>query len=76
MIIGVTEILTVLVVVALVAGVIPFWTWMIRDCWADDGLEGKARLLWRAVVVAGGPVGAFVYLVSRRRDRVAASRRR
>ncbi len=69
--IGWTELLVV-AVVALVA-FLPFWLWMLHDCSRNEPADSNEKLVWTMVVLFGGVVGALIYLVVRRRARVAAS---
>ncbi len=70
------EVIVVLGAVAAVLMIIPFWTWMIRDCWNNEPEGSWVRLLWIVITVAGGPPGALVYLVARRSERVRRGRAR
>ena len=68
---GLTELLVVGAIAVAVFALVPFWLWMLRDCWQAEPEEGWARLAWAAVVAVGGPLGAAVYFVVRRPRRIA-----
>jgi Phospholipase_D-nuclease N-terminal len=64
--IGLPELLILLIV--LVGG--GLWLWMIIDC-ATNEPSGTDKIVWILIILLGGCIGAFVYLLVRRPKRIA-----
>ncbi len=60
-----------LLVLALVAGAIAFWIWMIVDC-ANHENPGGTKVCWLLVILLAGIIGAPLYFVMRRLPRSTA----
>ncbi len=55
-------------VVVLVATV--FWIWMLIDCLTKEPSEGNDKLIWTLVIIFTHGVGALIYLLVRRPERI------
>ncbi len=55
-------------VVALIATV--FWIWMLIDCLTQEPSEGNDKLVWTLVIIFTHGVGALIYLLVRRPERI------
>ena len=55
-------------VVVLVATV--FWIWMLIDCLTQEPSEGNDKLIWTLVIIFTHGVGALIYLLVRRPERI------
>ncbi len=55
-------------VVVLVATV--FWIWMLIDCLTQEPREGNDKLIWTLVIIFTHGVGALIYLLVRRPERI------
>ena len=49
-----------------------FWIWVIIDCLTKEPSEGNDKLAWLIFIIAMPPIGAIVYYVVRRPERVKA----
>ncbi len=70
--IGWTELLVISFVSLVVF--LPFWIWMLVDCLKSEPEGSNEKLIWTLVILLGGIIGALIYLVVRRRARVAQAR--
>lgn len=48
----------------------PFWIWMLVEAATKERPESQDRLIWVLIVLLGGPIGAAIYLVARRAQRI------
>ena len=48
------------------------WIWMLVDCIKNEPSEGNDKLIWILVIVLVGWIGALVYLLIRRPQRIEA----
>jgi hypothetical protein len=48
-----------------------FWVWMLVEVLQRETDENNQRLLWTLVIVFTHSIGALIYLLVRRRERVA-----
>lgn len=51
-------------------GAIAFWIWMLVDCITKEPDQGNDKLIWVLVIVLLGLIGALVYLIARRPQRI------
>ncbi len=49
---------------------IPFWIWMLVEAATKERPESQDRLIWVLIVLLGGPLGAAIYLLARRAQRI------
>lgn len=63
---GIPELMTLFIMI--VGGAL--WIWMLIDC-ASNEPPGTDKIVWMLVILLGGCIGAFVYLVVRRPKRRA-----
>lgn len=47
-----------------------FWIWMLIDCATNEPSEGNDKLVWILVIVLTHALGALIYLLARRPDRM------
>jgi hypothetical protein len=46
------------------------WIWMLVDCLTNEPSEGNDKVIWVLVIVLTSIVGALIYLVVRRPQRI------
>jgi hypothetical protein len=51
-------------------GLTVFWIWMLVDCIQKEPAQGNDRLIWVLVIVLVGWIGALIYLLARRPQRI------
>ena len=49
-----------------------FWIWMLVDCATRETDEGNTKLVWLLVVIFVGWLGALIYFLARRPERIRA----
>ncbi|MCP4640538.1 MAG: PLDc_N domain-containing protein [bacterium] len=54
-----------------VAGGTLFWIWMIIDCATKESSEGNDKIIWILVIVLTHWIGALIYFLVRRPQRIA-----
>ena len=47
------------------------WIWTLVDCINKEPAEGNERLIWVIVIALTGAIGAIIYLLVRRPQRLA-----
>jgi len=47
------------------------WLWMLVDCLANEPSEGNDKVIWAIVIVFLTVLGALLYLLVRRPQRIA-----
>ena len=47
-----------------------FWVWMLVDCATKEPSEGNDKVVWILVIVFTHWVGALIYLLVRRPERI------
>lgn len=63
--------LILVIVLALISiGVTVFWIWMLIDCLMNEPSEGNDKLIWALVILLTHGVGAIVYFLVRRPQRI------
>ncbi len=65
----------VVVLFFLIAGAISLaglalWVWMIIDCATNEKSEGNEKLIWILIIVLANWIGALIYLLVRRPQRI------
>ena len=60
----------VLLVVAIAIGGTIFWIWMIIDCVTKEPSEGNEKIAWLLLLLLTHFVGAAIYYVVRRPQRI------
>ena len=48
-----------------------FWIWMLVDCATNEPSEGNEKLIWILVIIFTHPIGALIYLLVRRPQRIS-----
>ena len=46
------------------------WIWMLIDCATNEPSEGNEKIVWILVIVFTHALGALIYLLARRPDRI------
>lgn len=46
------------------------WVWMLIDCATNEPSEGNDKIIWILVIVLTHWIGALIYLLARRPERV------
>ncbi|MFO7905310.1 MAG: PLDc N-terminal domain-containing protein [Planctomycetota bacterium] len=46
------------------------WIWMIVDCATNEPSEGNDKLIWILIIVLTHWIGALIYLLVRRPERI------
>ena len=62
--------LILLFVLAVSIGTTIFWIWMIIDCVTKEPSEGNDKLIWILIIVLTNWIGALIYLLVRRPQRI------
>lgn len=60
--------MSLVVVVGLVSTV--FWIWMLVDCATKEPSEGNDKIVWVVIIVLTHWLGALIYLLARRPERI------
>jgi len=47
-----------------------FWIWMLVDCVTKEPSEGNDKIIWVLIIVLLSWVGALIYLIVRRPQRI------
>ena len=47
-----------------------FWIWMLVDCITNEPSEGNDKLIWALVILFAHLLGAIIYFLARRPDRI------
>jgi len=47
-----------------------FWIWMLVDCLANESVHGNDKLIWALVIIFTHFVGAILYFLIRRPQRI------
>ena len=47
-----------------------FWIWMLIDCATNEPSEGNEKIIWILVIVFTHWIGALIYLLARRPQRI------
>jgi hypothetical protein len=47
-----------------------FWIWMLVDCATKEPSEGNEKIVWILVIVFTHWIGALIYLLVRRPERI------
>jgi hypothetical protein len=59
-----------LVFLTLAVGSLAFWIWAIVDCATKEPSEGNDKIIWILVIVFTHLIGAILYVLIRRPERV------
>lgn len=51
-------------------GLLAFWIWMLVDCIQNEPSEGNDKVIWVLVIVLVHWIGALIYLLARRPQRI------
>ncbi|MCZ6689851.1 MAG: PLDc N-terminal domain-containing protein [Planctomycetota bacterium] len=54
-----------------VLGLFIFWIWMLVDCATNEPSEGNDKIIWILIIIFTHPVGALIYLLVRRPQRIS-----
>ena len=54
----------------LVLAATAFWIWMLIDCVTNEPSEGHDKLIWALVILFAHGMGAIIYFMARRPDRI------
>jgi len=46
------------------------WIWMIVDCAMNEPSQGSEKIIWILVIVFAHFIGALIYLIARRPERI------
>jgi len=46
------------------------WIWMLIDCATNEPSEGNEKIIWILVIVLTHLIGALIYLLARRPQRI------
>ncbi len=62
--------LLVLVGVAFAVAAFAFWIWVLIDCLTKEPSEGNEKIIWVLVIVFLQAIGALIYFLIRRPQRM------
>jgi Phospholipase_D-nuclease N-terminal len=65
--IGIQELLLILLLI----GGLVFWLWILVDCAIKESVEGNTKVIWILIIVFANFIGAVVYWLVRRPQRLA-----
>ncbi|MGH2479425.1 MAG: PLDc N-terminal domain-containing protein [Ktedonobacteraceae bacterium] len=54
----------------LALAVIAFWIWMLVDCLQNEPSEGNDKIAWLLVIILTSGLGALIYFILRRPERI------
>ncbi|MGQ9678309.1 MAG: PLDc N-terminal domain-containing protein [bacterium] len=60
----------IVLVITLGIGITAFWVWVLVEILTRETDENNIRLLWTLVILFTGWLGAFIYLLTRRGERI------
>lgn len=60
----------ILMVLAIGVGGTVLWIWMLIDCATNEPAEGNEKIVWILVIVFTHVLGALIYLLVRRPERM------
>ncbi len=60
-----------LLFLAVAVGGTVFWIFMIIDCATKEPSQGNDKLIWILIIIFGSLIGALVYYLVRRPQRIA-----
>jgi hypothetical protein len=64
------------VLTLLLGGIVTaFWVWMLFDAAMHEPATGNSKLLWVLIILLAACVGAAIYFLCRRPQRIAETRR-
>jgi hypothetical protein len=46
------------------------WIWMLIDCATKEPDQGNDKLVWVLIIALTGAIGALIYLLARRPERI------
>jgi hypothetical protein len=53
-----------------VLGLLAFWIWMLVDCLTKEPDTGNTKIIWVLVIIFAHWLGALIYLIARRPQRI------
>jgi hypothetical protein len=56
--------------VPIVLGIVILWIWALVDCLANEPSTGNDKLVWALVILLASWLGALIYLIVRRPERM------
>jgi hypothetical protein len=59
-----------LLLAGIVLGGLLFWVWVLIDCATNEASEGNTKLVWVLIILFVNLLGAFVYFLVRRPQRL------
>lgn len=68
--IGLTELLVIFIILVSIGGTI-FWVWMLIDCATKEDNQGNTKIVWIMIILLTHWLGALLYLLVRRPQRIA-----
>ena len=69
--IGIPELIVLFVVFVIGLGGTILWIWMLVDCVTKEPSEGNEKVMWLLIIALTHWLGALLYLIVRRPQRVA-----
>jgi hypothetical protein len=69
--VGLPEVFLLITVIGIGVLGTAFWIWMLIDCATKEPSEGNDRLVWVVIVVFTHIIGAAIYFIVRRPQRIA-----
>lgn len=49
-----------------------FWIWAIVDCAVNEPSDGNGKVMWLVIIVLTNVIGAALYFIARRPERLRA----
>ncbi len=68
---GLPEMMVILLVLLLCLVGTGFWIWMLVDCATKETDQGNNKLIWVLIIALTHFIGALIYLLVRRPQRIA-----
>lgn len=67
---GMPELIMILLILVIGVGGTAFWIWALLDCIQNEPADGDQRTIWVVVIALTHVVGALLYVLVRRPNRI------
>jgi hypothetical protein len=67
---GMGELMVLMMILLIAAVGLGFWIWALVDCVTKEPPQGNDRLMWILIIALAGWIGALIYVLVRRPQRI------